>query len=485
MALRALIAFIWAECYSSDLGGRNWYDDIESIAVFSPKEAEAAKKLLDVHYREMLQDEFSSKRFAVLLKSGHYPELAIGVPFYTSIAGVGLRPGDVQVDSFHSESRLPSYQGGATKTFWRSVEGLTTTNATSGCTWATSQACPIRRTTVAGDLRLSGPWFNETWDGASSGGFISDTTVKGTVRLGTQSQFMFRNAKFGGVSSHAMNTVLVGVDGPFKIKKSENQTVIERAPLIAEKPFLHEHAGQWYVIVPPLTSETSGTFSEEDKLVYIRMENIHVARATDTAAMIRKSIVGKKGLLLTPGVYSLDSPILIDQPGFIVLGIGFATLVATSGQSALAILASDVRVASVLVEGGSPTSNFSSTQPLISWKGDHGMASDIFARVGTFGHNGCVNMTASIFLQVEGHGVVLDHAWLWHADHDDCSEDRWPDSNSALGSFSQNGLVAKGNHLTVYGLQSEHTFGDQVKWSGEHGRLFFFQSEPPDRKSVV
>lgn len=39
-------------------------------------------------------------------------------------------------------------------------------------------------------------------------------------------------------------------------------------------------------------------------------------------------------------------------------------------------------------------------------------------------------MRADVFVQLDGDEVVMDHTWLWHADHDDCSR-RWPNSYSA------------------------------------------------------
>ena len=59
-----------------------------------------------------------------------------------------------------------------------------------------------------------------------------------------------------------------------------------------------------------------------------------------------------------------------------MLGIGYATLVATNGTSALRVSASDVRVAGVLLEAGTPVGN-PATQPLLLWEGSDGVGSDI------------------------------------------------------------------------------------------------------------
>ena len=48
----------------------------------------------------------------------------------------------------------------------------------------------------------------------------------------------------------------------------------------------------------------------------------------------------------------MDEPLAVTTDGFVVLGLGFATLVSQNGQSALAVAdgLSGVRIASVLLE---------------------------------------------------------------------------------------------------------------------------------------
>lgn len=56
--------------------------------------------------------------------------------------------------------------------------------------WAVSQACPVRRMALDGDLELY-------MDGQySSGGYMSDSFINGEVRTGSQQQWMFRNNHF-------------------------------------------------------------------------------------------------------------------------------------------------------------------------------------------------------------------------------------------------------------------------------------------------
>ncbi|CAJ1426387.1 unnamed protein product [Effrenium voratum] len=460
-----------------------WYDGIPSVRVFGPADAELAQGFLDSHYNKLKMGEFSVDRLAVLLKRGDYKNLSIGVPFYTSVAGVGRLPEEVIVRKFYVESRLSSKTGGATKTFWRSVEGLL---ARETSLWATSQACPMRRCILQGDLLLSSTFGNETAEGPSSGGFIADTQVVGKVHLGTQQQFFFRNCELGGIvkGKLALNNVYLGVHGAPEVPVPNAPQMVSRRPTVdrvAEKPFLTEQDGIWEVVVPDVAEDTAGRYSGSS--ISIPIEDMYVAKEGDTAATINAGIIPKRGLLLTPGIYELSTPIVIMNPGFVVLGLGFPTLVAMADQPAILQLAENVRVASVLLEGGASVTMYQETQPLLHWSGALGVASDIFARVGSFNYSTafllpCQGRIASIFVQVEGIGVVLDHAWLWHADHDDCSA-RWPNSVSATTCKSSNALVVTGPDVIAYCLQAEHTFKDQVLWLGENGKLFFYQNELP------
>ena len=91
---------------------------------------------------------------------------------------------------------------------------------------------------------------------------------------------------------------------------------------------------------------------------------------------------------------------------------------------------------------------------------------DVFFRVGGAG----VGRTL-INLKINSNDTILDHTWIWRADHG--SEVGW-DLNT-----SENGLVVNGNNVTVYGLFVEHHQQYQVLWNGEDGRTYFYQSEIP------
>ena len=78
---------------------------------------------------------------------------------------------------------------------------------------------------------------------------------------------------------------------------------------------------------------------------------------------------------------------------------------------------------------------------------------------------------ANINLEINANDTLVDHTWIWRADH-----------GNGVGwdkNLSNNGLVVNGNNVTVYGLFVEHHQQFQVLWNGNHGRTYFYQSEIP------
>jgi len=45
-----------------------------------------------------------------------------------------------------------------------------------------------------------------------------------------------------------------------------------------------------------------------------------------------------KSLILTPGIYNLNQPIVVSRPGTVVLGLGLATLVPQHGNAAMVVI---------------------------------------------------------------------------------------------------------------------------------------------------
>ena len=93
---------------------------------------------------------------------------------------------------------------------------------------------------------------------------------------------------------------------------------------------------------------------------------------------------------------------------------------------------------------------------------------DVFVRIG-----GTVAGTASTSLEVNQDDVLLDHVWLWRADHG------VPGTTDWTVNPAETGLVVNGDDVTALGLFVEHYEKTQVLWNGEGGRTVFFECEPP------
>jgi hypothetical protein len=93
---------------------------------------------------------------------------------------------------------------------------------------------------------------------------------------------------------------------------------------------------------------------------------------------------------------------------------------------------------------------------------------DVFVRIG-----GTWAGYARTALEVNQDEVLIDHTWLWRADHGAPGTTGWTINPS------ETGLVVNGNDVTALGLFVEHHEKTQVLWNGEGGRTIFFQCEPP------
>jgi hypothetical protein len=418
-------------------------------------------------------NQFNSNRYAYFFRPGHYTSLDVRMGYYMEAIGLGLTPDSVAITgSVHSQSDLGS--NNATCTFWKSVSGISVTPTGGADTWAASQGAPIRRMHIKGALALSdGGW--------SSGGFIADCKVDGNVDPGSQQQYFSRNNTLSSWGGGGWNYTFVGSPGGPTSSTQVGRTVVAKTPVIAEKPFLAiDNNGNYFVLVPDLHRDSTAGVTWTGGAtpgVWLPIDLFYITKSTDNAASINAALAQGKNILFTPGHYNLESTVNVTRPGTVVLGIGFPTLAPTAGNIAMKVSDVDgVRVAGFLFEGTTTNS------PVLLQVGDSGstidhsknptIVYDIFCRAG-----GQYNGLAACFVKLNGNDAILDHAWLWRADHG--AGAGW---NSNVNA---NGLVVNGNNVTAYGLFVEHTQQFQTWWNGNNGRTFFYQSEmpydPPDQ----
>ena len=438
-----------------------------NVTVFgSTTPAATIQATLDAVFKVEESSEFGNARHAFLFKPGTYGVDA-KVGFYTQVSGLGLSPDDVVISGVvNTDARWR--KGNATLNFWRMAENMSVNPAGGFDRWAVSQAAPMRRMHIRGDLVLDdGGW--------SSGGFLADSKIDGQVRSGSQQQWLTRSSALGSWTGSNWNMVFVGTrNAPSQRFPDPPYTVLPSAPVIREKPFLYVGArGAWNVFVPSLRSNASGTTwgAMAAPGVTHPISSFVIIKPGSSVAVMNDALARNKNLIITPGIYHLDGPLHITRANTIVLGMGLATLVADNGATAVTVDDVDgVTIAGILVQAGATNSPVLIQVGPPNSLGDHAanptLLADVFVRVG-----GASVGRASRSLEINSNNVIGDDLWLWRADHG--LGVGWTSNTAA------NGLIVNGNDVIMYGLFVEHYQQDQVQWNGNGGRTYFFQNEMP------
>jgi len=447
--------------------------------VFEPSMPSAAiQEQIDKVYAIQQHSEFGTARYTLLFLPGEY-HVDIPVGFYTQVIGLGATPDAVHIiGNVHSDASLP--HNNATCTFWRSAEGFSVTPTGGTMQWAVSQAVPFRRMHIRGNIVLhqKGGW--------ASGGWMSDSLIDGNVGAGPQQQWISRNSEWGSWTGANWNMVFVGVPHPPAGEWPVPPfTKVERTPIVREKPFLEVNSkNNWSVRLPSFTVDSQGITWRSGSTPgrSLPLSSFYIAHPdVDSAASLNAQLNKGRNLLFTPGIYDLTEPIRVNRANTIVMGLGFATLHPTHGTAAVTTAdVGGVEISGLLIDAGSEMS------PVLMEIGPEGSKTlhlqnpttlhDVFFRVGGAGVG-----RAQVNLRINSNDTIIDHTWIWRADH-----------GSGVGwtsNLSANGLVVNGSNVTAYGLFVEHHQQFQVLWNGNGGKTYFYQSEipydPPDQPSYT
>jgi hypothetical protein len=451
------------------------------VTVFDPSTpASTVQAALDAVFNSELLSgtaQFGGERYAFLFKPGTY-DVTANLVFYESIAGLGQNPDDVKitgnidVDSGWNAGDASN----ATQNFWRSAENLSVLPASGTTRWAVSQAAPMRRVHVVGNLTM-GPSNQGNGTGFSSGGFLADSRVDSTVSTGSQQQWYSRDSNVGQWTGGVWNTVFSGVAGaPAQSFPNPVYTTLATTPVSREKPYLYiDSSGKYHVFVPSLRTNASGaTWSAGSATpgTSIPMSQFYVAKPTDTGATINAALAAGLNLFFTPGVYSIEQTINITRADTVVLGIGFPTLQPVAGVTPMTVADVDgVKIAGLLFDAGTTNSasllTIGPATSATSHASDPTTVQDVFFRIG-----GAVSGKATNSLVINSNDVIVDDIWAWRADH-----------GSAPTGWTVNtantGLLVNGANVLATGLFVEHYQQFQVLWNGENGKTIFFQNEMP------
>jgi hypothetical protein len=479
------------------------------VVVFDPSMPTAEiRQRADEIWQQQVDAEMSGQRWSLLFLPGTYgtaaEPLQIKVGYYTEVAGLGARPSDTVINGKVEVYNRCLTDGPtqpycvALNNFWRSLSNLTIdVNGTGqdGCRasanfWATSQASSLRRVDIRGgnlslmDYCTAGPQY-------ASGGYLADSRASFVIN-GSQQQWLTRNSEVGGWSNGVWNQVFAGTIGaPSEAGfPAEPYTTLDRTPLSREKPFLHVgDDGRWQVRVPKARTDSRGTSWADGATAGtdLPLSSFHVARPGQSAQVLAQALARGKNLLLTPGVYDIDRSLVIGRDHTVVLGLGQATLTAVGGATPVVVRdgATDVVVAGVTIDAGTTLS-----RTLMHVRGRPGSSggrrpsadvptttlNDVYFRVGG-PHVG----KADVSLRIDADDVLIDHAWVWRADHGvegftagaSGDTDRWNTNTGRVG------LVVDGDRVQATGLFVEHYQQHNTIWNGEDGEVVLYQNELP------
>ncbi|MEV4361059.1 discoidin domain-containing protein [Nonomuraea sp. NPDC049625] len=438
-----------------------------NVKVFDPSMPSATiQGQIDQIFKQQEAAQFGTGRYALLFKPGSY-DVNVNTGFYTSVHGLGRNPDDVTVKGVSVDAGW--FNGNATQNFWRSTENLAVTPYDGTNRWAVAQAAPFRRMHIRGGLNLAPSGY-----GWASGGYIADSKIDGTVGSYSQQQWYTRDSSIGGWSNSVWNMVFSGVQGAPAISFPEPRyTTLDTTPVSREKPYLYLNGNDPAVFVPGKRTNARGTTWANGPTpgTSVPLTQFYVAKPGVGAATLNQAVAQGLHLLFTPGIYHLDQTVEVTRPDTIVMGLGLATLVPDNGVTAMRVADVDgVKLSGFLIDAGpvnSPTLLEIGRQGVHT---DHSAnpitVQDVFARIG-----GQFAGKATTSVVVYADDTVIDHTWIWRADHGDGVG--W-DVNAA-----DYGLRVYGDDVLATGLFVEHFKKYNVEWSGERGRTIFFQNELP------
>ncbi|WP_329271260.1 discoidin domain-containing protein [Streptomyces pseudovenezuelae] len=434
-----------------------------NVIVVDPSTPNLQQKF-DQVFAQQESAQFGSGRYQFLLKPGTYNGINAQLGFYTSISGLGLNPDDTQINGDVTVD-AGWFNGNATQNFWRSAENLAIRPSNGTDRWAVAQAAPFRRMHIQGGLNLAPNGY-----GWASGGYIADSKIDGTVGPYSQQQWYTRDSSVGGWTNGVWNMTFTGVQGaPATNFDSGPYTTLDATPVSREKPFLYLDGSTYKVFVPAKRTNARGVSWPANAGTSLPLDQFYVVKPGATAATINQALAQGLNLLFTPGVYHLDRTIDVTRPDTVVLGLGLATLVPDNGVDAMHVAdVNGVRLAGFLIDAGRANSDTLLRIGEPGASADHSAdpttMQDVFVRIGGAGPGLATNSVV-----VNSDDVVIDHTWLWRADHGDGVG--W-DTNRA-----DYGLKVNGDDVLATGLFVEHFNKYDVLWSGERGRTIFFQNE--------
>ncbi|HLF66720.1 MAG TPA: hypothetical protein VI522_03810, partial [Gammaproteobacteria bacterium] len=471
---------------------------------------------------------WTNNRYAILIDTGQYTmPSSFELGYYTQVLGVGAHPDEVNVSpGIEVFNQCPAGVGtpsckliGGLNNFWRGIENLKMTITTADpLRLAISQATALRRLNVKGGELLLCDW-NTPSDhyvcGYTSGGFMANSRIQ-KLTPGSQQQWLTRNAFLSESATAVWNAIFVGTTienllepdpaaihyGP-ENNKWENFpiTMVPSTPIVREKPYLikSKSNSSWQVIVPELKSGSSGPDWEYAPFKSLDISQFEVVASNPDSTGIttinsqkiaeinHELAQDNRHLLIMPGVYTLEGTLHVKHEDTVILGLGIPALVCAAGPCMSIDVERGVKLAGVTFDAG-----YGNTEYLLkvgngsdrsNADNPHSL-SDIYVRVAETqdaNRDRGIRQTQTAVV-INSNNVIGDNLWIWRGDHDKASGTD-PDPSNNLVEWGENtalyGLIVYGKEVTMYGLAVEHFQDYQTLWYGNHGQVYFYQSEAP------
>jgi hypothetical protein len=476
-----------------------------NVIVLDPSMSQSAiQSTLNAIATQQVPSQFGTGRYAILFQPGTYGSktdpLIFQVGYYTQVAGLGAEPGDVvingAIDVFNDQCPAAGGTCDGLVNFWRSLSNLTlnvtlpstpptyvpATNESATCNntfeyWAVSQASPMRRVIMNGNVSLQ-DFCNE---GFVSGGFLADDEFNGGAVINAgQQQFFTRNSNIDSWTNGVWNQVFLGDNGApaTAFGPGTNQyTTVASAPVSEEEPFLYTDSnGDYDVFVPAVQRNSIGPDYAGGTTAgtSIPIRRFFIATPGTPLFAINAALALGQNLILTPGVYDLHGTIEVTRPNTVVLGLGFATLIPQDGNVSMRTAnVPGIKLSGMIFDAGprnSPALLEVGTRghraPWAHNASDPTLVQDVFFRIG-----GAEPGQATDSLVVNSDDAILDDVWAWRADHG--AGVGWTDNRADTG------VIVNGDRVMAYGLFVEHYQKFDVIWNGQDGEDVFFQNEMP------
>ena len=435
----------------------------------------------------------SNVSYAFLFMPGTY-KVDIPIGYYTHVAGLSETSDQVIINGGPVVNNGSSdHKIGALNTFWRSCENMTVNPKNATTIYAVSQACSLRSVNINGNLQLSA-MADDGQMGFSSGGFLANCKISGMLDMSSQQQFICRNTDYGTFPNVLWNQVNIGctssttprlgccISTPTTaLTTSKNLTVVDKTPLVKEKPYLAYTGTSGVtdrniitqnisVMRPELKPNSSGIDTRKPtSFISIINYKIISATTTDSGEIINNILKDTKiqCIIFSPGRYTIKTPIKLS--GQLLFGLGVPVLRSGNNNN---IIVGYGELCGIIFEADSTGSgtntlvNLTTKQPSYLW--------DISCRVGG-GDNARSTDIYHIdtMLYVGGDNSILDNVWCWVADHYSSNDGKVAWDNA----ICHTAVHVKGDNVIAYGLFTEHTRDRNVYWEGDNGQVYMFQSE--------